>query len=252
MPLPSKRKTLTLAEKAALLRSFGYRTRYGTKKRGTTKPQSKAAVTRAWNKIAPYVAGTKQKFKFFPIHGKNKKAVSRKQRTPGGIFAHVPRGVEPGKFQFTVDDAGTQFSRARGPRGGVRREETHSLNPMLLADDPILAIKSIMGRKKPSGIHLVVNGNDAISISGEHGYPLAIFFDYFPEKLAEIMDPTEEQRRKHGDKGMDEEQFSDIFQVKFIYQEKSKPRKKKTKPAVKRNKKHAVPKKTKKRKSRSR
>lgn len=226
--------------RAQQLRAVGFKIRYSNGKKGTTSAAHKTAVTKGWNKIKNYVAGTKQKFKFIPLEKParrtaKKSALASKQFTPAGVFVHVPKGISPGKYKIRFGADGVIHAKIKGRRGGVRREEVHRLDPVKLADDPSAAIESLLGDKKPQVVRLTVNGHDA-----KIERPWHAFLHYFPERFERIANPADDEG--HGEDGMTAEEFADIFQVKFIYQEET--------PASTKGKKHV--KKTKKPKSRRR
>ena len=213
---------LSLLAKARALREYGFRTCYGTKKKGCSSPQAKGAVTKAWNRIRLYTENSKQTFKFVPLPKTKagriaKGATAKRQRVPGGAFFHVPKGVRKSDYRVKIGPQGEIIARAKGKRGGQRTEHTWSIDPELVADDPMQVLEDMLAKagKKPDLVQFVVNGND-----GAYEYSWEAFLTYGPETLSAIMDPTEEQRRKHGD-ALEPEYLAEIFQIKFIYQTKS-------------------------------
>lgn len=231
--MPRRPKRFDYKSAAKQLRSYGFHVAYGNGKKGTTSPNHKAAARRAWNRVAPlFITNTRQNFKFFPLDkkglGKMKKsAVAKAQLTPDGVFLRVPKGVKPEKYKFEIGSEGQMISYSTGPRGGLRKETVFDLDPEKLADDPKVAVESLLESQPiPFQARMVVNGNEA-----RIPHDWKSFLEYAPEKIKFILDPnldpTGEQARLHGGDGMSEEQFADIFQVKVIHQMKGKPSKKK-------------------------
>lgn len=259
--MPRRPKRFDYKTAAAQLRSYGYAVHYGNGKKGTSSPQYKSAARKAWNKVAPlFITNKKQTFKFFPLDkeerktvtksygvGKKGAAIAKAQLAPRGVFMRVPKGIRPEDYTYTIGSEGEIISEAVGPRGGKRKETVYNLDPVILATDPQEAVESLLRNKpKPFQARMVVNGNEA-------KIPLdwKAFLEYAPEKISFIMDPnldpSGEQGRLHGEKGMSEDEFAEIFQVKTIHQTEAPPPKKPKRK--KKSKTRHVPKKSKKRKT---
>ncbi len=154
------------AAKAKALRALGYKPTFGTRRANAA---SKAQVTRLYKKIAPYLVGKKQTFKFVKADAKEKRdamaGLNPKVRTPKGFFVRVPKGAKKYRLKF---GGGKLRIDAEGARGGRRTEEIYRLNPAQLAKDPqaeIARATAGKSRNKKIGIRLTVNGYDAATLS---------------------------------------------------------------------------------------
>jgi hypothetical protein len=226
-----------VAEKAKLLREYGFNVSYGTKgKRGKVKksPQAAGAVTRKWKTVAQYVENTKQDFVFQAASGADLAAIARglspKQVTPGGFFIRKPRGAKKAP-KYKVRPDGTIEYKATGSKGGRVTEEIHPIDPELLAEDPPRAITRLLSKAeaKKAKIVLTVNGWDS-SKTKEYSLDALAFYiaqDLLPKFLDPNLDPA--YAKAHGHKGGTIEDFCEVFHVKIIKHD-GKPAAKKRKP----------------------
>lgn len=211
-------KTLSVAEKAKLLREYGFAVQYG--KRGKKSAQHKAAVSRKWKKVEAFVENQKQEFVFQPADKAEQKVLRRglnkKQFTPGGFFLRKPRGAKKAP-KYKVRDDGTIEYKASGPKGGQVIEEIHPIDPELLAEDPPRAITRLLSKaeRKKAKIVLTVNGWDS-SQTTEYSLDALAFYiaqDLLPKFLDPNIDPA--YARLHGKQKRTIKDFVDIFHVKI-------------------------------------
>lgn len=223
--MASKKQALTYSQKAKLLRTYGFKLKYGV--RGATGKKEKAAVTRQWNKVKLYVGNKKQVFKFRKAKGREltmvKEGLTKEQVTPGGYFQRIPKGAK--KVTKFKRKGNTLLFQAEGPKGGRIREEIHRIDPKLLAEDPPRAIYSLA--KKRDKVILTVNGFDSSTTLSYSLDALAnyVALDLLPKFLDPNVDPayTRLHGKRRGSLKQKLSQFSDIFHVKIIrYQSRRK------------------------------
>lgn len=222
-------QSLSVAEKAKLLRQFGFPVNYGTRKKGKAikSPQAAGAVTRKWKKVAHYVENQKQEFVFQGAKGKDLEAISRglspKQITPGGFFIRKPKGARKAP-KYKVRKDGTIEYKASGAKGGRVTEEIHPIDPKLLAEDPPKAILRLLSKaeRKNAKIVLTVNGWDS---SRTKEYSLdALAFYIAQDLLPKFMDPNVADQIEPGYNNAHNkarvrrsiQDFVDTFHVKII------------------------------------
>lgn len=245
----SRNKVFDYKSASIALRKVGFKPKYGTRKKGSTSPQAKAALRKQWEKVRLYIKPTlagriyKYKFKFVETNTPQKRAamegMNPKVRTPTGFFVRIPTGVKSYRIKF--NKRGVEI-HAVGKRGGKRVEKIYKLNARNLAKNPEKEIRRVTEIHKPHFIEgrLVVNGHDSHRF--EHN-DFAEFEEYMAEFFEQSQDPSIEgklKNRYHGD-AITPKQFTDIFHVKVINQSPStdvskKKRKNRKKKAVKRTK----------------
>lgn len=208
------------AAKAKALRALGYKLNYGTRKATGKQAAARAQITRIYKRVAPYMLGKKQVFKFVKADTKEKRAamdgLNPKVRTPKGFFVRIPKGAKKYRLKFA---GGKLRIEAEGQRGGKRTEEIYRLNPAALAKNPEKEIaRATAGKsnRKTVGVRLVVNGYDATKL--ERG--MREFQKYMAAFFMQSQDPNAKRRGVGGYKGkkITPRQFADIFHVKLITQ----------------------------------
>lgn len=236
-----RKKRFDYREKARQLRAYGFKTKYGTHRKGAGSPQAKAAVKRQWEKIRVYTpGGSKQDFVFREATAEQKKVfrgtLSKKQQTPGGFFFPVPKGIKRRNFRIKPKTANEVEVEGRGERGGFRREIIKAVDPEKLAIDPKKAVRDLVGKLRPSQVLITVNGFNSTAPP----YSWEAFLTYAPELFAQLMDPNRKAHPVYKGTGkggriahsrtrgnghpepMEPEEIADIFHVKLIYQQKSR------------------------------
>ena len=228
-----RKKPFDYKAAAAALRSYGFKPKFGSKKKGCSAPTYKTTVKQQFEKIRLFVpGGSKNEFVFVetdtPEKVKASEGLNPKVRTPTGFFIQKPKGAK--KFKITFEGENVVIN-ATGQRGGKRKEKIYRLNPKGLAKNPQAEIERVTGKKVGKFLEgrLVVNGNDSHNF--EHGQ-LAEFEKYVAEFFLQSQDPNRDgvlKGRFHG-KAISARTFTDIFHVKLITQTDSpndKTRKKK-------------------------
>lgn len=220
-----KRKT-DFREIARKLRSYGYRPKYGSGKKGSGSPQAKAGLLRTWEKVRLFAVAGKAakkgayKFKFVRADTREKreamKGLNPKVRTPAGFFVRVPTGAK--RYRVSFKGSVLKVS-AEGIRGGKREERIFRLDPRKLAQNPRAEIERVTGKRagKFQEGRLVVNGHDSHTI--EHN-SLAEFEKYVAAFFLQSQDPNRAgamKGRYHGRK-ISAQTFADIFHIKLITQ----------------------------------
>lgn len=144
--------------------------------------------------------GQAQNFVFKKLTAKQRKnfkgLFSSAQFTPTGIFIEKPANIPANQFKVTVEDNAVIY------KAGKRKDKIVRINPKELAKDPERAIKKAMGKRKPKGFAIMVNG-----FRGKNSHPIKNFFHYAENTLLEIYEREE----------MTAEEFSDIFHLRLLY-----------------------------------
>ncbi len=230
-----RKVTINHAKVARQLRAYGFAFKLLSKRKGSSSPANKAAVTRALNKVKFYLpeGNKEQEFKFIPANTSAKveamQSVEPKVKTPKGFFVKIPKGVKSYKIKFAKDRK-TGETRVVitiiGKRGGKRVEKAYKLNPALLALNPEKEIERVTRRKFKEGQHIdikfTVNGFDSHTSKPRNS--LSDFEKYAPDFFWAAIDPNHKPSyaasRFHGKQGsLTPEQFTDIFHIKLVRQE---------------------------------
>ena len=112
----------TYRQKAALLRSVGFKLSLGAKGGAPGElSQKKAAVSRAWKRAGSFIESGSHKF--VPASRRQKDAfASKKAKAPGGFFQPVPEGVNPSKIRYKLR-GGVLVQKVNDPSQGQQRTD---------------------------------------------------------------------------------------------------------------------------------
>lgn len=156
----------TYRQKAAILRSVGFKLSLGAK--GGTQgdlSRKKSAVTRAWKRVGSFIeSGT---HKFVPASRRQRDAfAAKKAKAPGGFFQPVPAGVNPGKIRYKIQGSVLRQTVSDAAQGQRRTDYVIRLDARKVAaqgqsyiDDVIAQYTAGTPRSRLS-FKLMVNGWD--------------------------------------------------------------------------------------------
>lgn len=202
-----------------LLRERGIKTAWRANKKNSV--QAEAALRKKWRERGRYIVSadkSQNNLHFFKQTAKQlrgwKGKVSAGQIFGNGIYLQLPNKVDPKNVRVEPTESGYKIITK------TRTTEHITIDPKLLARDPVNAIKKALGKRKTNRkLRYSVFGYE-----GERPYDLAQFFWYSKNILIpELRSPD----RFEGT--LTPYQISDAFKIRIVYPTPKHGKKKKKK-----------------------